>query len=151
MGSAQVIERVWATDIQLVWELWTTAEGIASWFGPKGFEVEVTTCDLRVGGAFVYTMRAADPATAAAMEKRGRPASFTVESKFTEVERPHRVVYDSPYGPETMTTAAEFSEVEGGVKLVLTVDATKPEMLGGAMMGWRSSLERLAEAVAAAG
>ena len=39
MSERQVIERVWQARIDQVWELWTSAEGIASWFGPKGFIV----------------------------------------------------------------------------------------------------------------
>lgn len=41
MSDQQVTERVWQAAIDLVWKLWTTGEGIASWFGPKGFSVEV--------------------------------------------------------------------------------------------------------------
>ena len=41
MSGRQVIERVWQAPIGLVWELWTTAEGLASWWGPGGFTVEV--------------------------------------------------------------------------------------------------------------
>ncbi len=71
MSDRQVIERVWQAPIEQIWELWTTAEGIASWFGPKGFIVEVQEIDLRVGGTFAYSMRSTDPETVAAMEKRG--------------------------------------------------------------------------------
>jgi len=106
----EVIERVWQAPIDLIWELWTTAEGIASWFGPKGFIVEVEEIDLRAGGTFTYNMRATDPETVAAMEKRGQPASMESVSTITEVDPPNKFVYDSPMGPETMTTSVEFSE-----------------------------------------
>ncbi|MEN8144918.1 MAG: SRPBCC domain-containing protein [Gemmatimonadota bacterium] len=152
MSDRKVIERVWQAPIDLIWELWTTAEGIASWFGPRGFTVEVDEIDLRVGGAFSYTMRATDPDAAAAMEKRGRPTSFSVVSTFTEVDPPNKLAYDSPMlmppDTETMTTAVEFSEGPGGVKMVLAISATKPGMTEGAAMGWKSSLERFAEQLA---
>ena len=148
MSDEQVIERVWQAPIDKIWELWTTAESIASWFGPKGFTVEVEEIDLKVGGAFRYTMRATDPNGVAAMEKSGKPASFSVISTVTEVDPPHKLVYDSPMGPETMTTSVEFSEGAEGVKMVLVISATKPGMTGGAAMGWKSSLERLAEQLA---
>ena len=141
----EVIERVWQAPIDLIWELWTTAEGIASWFGPKGFTVEVEEIELQTGGTFRYTMRATDPEAVAAMEKRGQPASFSVISTITEVDPPHKLVYDSPMGPETMTTSVEFSEETGGVKMVLVITATKDGMTGGAAMGWKSSLERFAD------
>ncbi len=148
MSEQQVIERVWKAPIDLVWELWTTAEGIASWFGPKGFSVEVDEIDLRAGGSFQYTMRATDPAAVAAMEKRGQPASRVVVSTVTEVDPPNKLVYDSPMGPETMTTSVEFTEGPDGVKMVLIIAATKAGMTGGAVMGWESSLERFAEQLA---
>jgi len=141
MSEQQVIERIWKAPMALVWELWTTPEGLASWWGPKGFTVEVDEYDLRVGGAFAYTMKA-DSRT------------FSVKATFTEVEAPRRLAYRSPFGAESLTTAVTFSEVEGGVKMVLTIDATKPGMTGGAARGWASALdcfaERLGTAVAPA-
>jgi uncharacterized protein YndB with AHSA1/START domain len=145
MSEQQVIERVWQAPIELIWELWTSAEGIASWFGPRGFAVEVEEIDLRVGGTFRYTMRATKPEAIAAMEKRGQPASRVVVSTVTQVDPPHRFAYDSPWGPETMTTSVEFSEGPDGVKMVLVIAATKAGMTGGAAMGWKSSLDRFAE------
>jgi uncharacterized protein YndB with AHSA1/START domain len=149
MSERQVIERVWQAPIELVWQLWTTAEGIASWFGPKGFIVEVEEIDLRPGGTFRYSMRATDPETVAAMEKQGRSASHSVVSTVTEVDPLNKLVYDSPMGPETMTTSVEFSQGPEGVKMVLVIAATKAGITGAAAMGWESSLERFAEQLAA--
>ena len=143
------MERVWDAPIALVWELWTTPKGVESWFGPKGFQVEVGEFDLRVGGTFTYTMKAASDEMAAMMEKSGRPPSFTVVSTITECDPPNRFAYDSPAGPEdTMTTAVTFEEVPEGVKMVLVIDATKPEMTTGAARGWVSTLERFGEVLA---
>ncbi len=148
MSERQVIERVWQAPIALIWELWTTPEGIASWFGPRGFDVKVEELDLQVGGTFRYTMRATKPEMIAAMEQRGQPATRVVVSTVTEVDPPHRFAYDSPWGPETMTTSVEFSESPEGVKMVLVIAATKAGMTGGAVMGWQSSLDRFAEQLA---
>jgi uncharacterized protein YndB with AHSA1/START domain len=35
------LERVYHTDVQDVWDLWTTKDGIESWWGPGGFAVTV--------------------------------------------------------------------------------------------------------------
>ncbi len=145
MSGRQVIERVWDAPIALIWELWTSKEGIASWYGPKGFTVEVHTLELRVGGSYHYTMRASSPEMAAAMEAKGRPASGSVNAVFTEVDAPNRLAWDSPWGPDKLMTAVTFEQVESSVKMTLVIDATKPEMTGGAAMGWKSSLERFAE------
>jgi uncharacterized protein YndB with AHSA1/START domain len=42
-----VIERKYEAAIEDAWELWTTKEGIESWWGPDGFSVKVHELDLR--------------------------------------------------------------------------------------------------------
>ena len=44
------IERTYAASIDEAWALWTTKSGIESWWGPEGFDVTVTSLDLRPGG-----------------------------------------------------------------------------------------------------
>ena len=41
------MERTYESSIEDVWELWTTKEGIESWWGPEGFTTEVLKLDLR--------------------------------------------------------------------------------------------------------
>ena len=137
MSDRHVIERIWQAPLDVVWELWTSPAGIASWFGPKGFVVEVDELDLRAGGTFQYTMRAT-----------GSDTERVVVSTVTEVDPPHKFVYDSPMGPETMTTSVEFTDSADGVKMVLVISATKAGMTDGAAMGWESSLERFGEQLA---
>ena len=43
-------ERKYEAPVEDVWDLWTTAEGIESWWGPEGFSVRVSKLDLRPGG-----------------------------------------------------------------------------------------------------
>ncbi len=52
------IERTYKAPIEDVWELWTTKEGIESWWGPDGFSVKVHSIDLRPGGELRYAMTA---------------------------------------------------------------------------------------------
>ena len=59
-----VIERTYQARIQEVWELWTTKEGIESWWGPGGFAVKVRKLELRPGGQLLYDMTAIAPAQA---------------------------------------------------------------------------------------
>ena len=137
-GAQETITRVWDAPIELIWELWTTAEGIASLFGPRGWTVQVLELDRSVGGIFRYSMR-----------KDGADAPpRVVESRVTVHDPPHRFAYESPWGTESMTTSAEFVQGPDGVTMTLVISATMPNMLGGAMMGWRSSLERFGEQLA---
>ena len=41
------LQRTFAATLDLVWELWTTKDGIESWWGPPGFEVTVSKLELR--------------------------------------------------------------------------------------------------------
>src|SRR5205823_13949104 len=43
------VERTFRASIDEVWELWTTKDGIESWWGPDGFSVAVRDLDLRPG------------------------------------------------------------------------------------------------------
>ena len=65
-----VIERRYEASIEDVWELWTTSEGIESWWGPEGFSVKVHELDLKAGGQMVYAMTAVDPPTLPAVWTR---------------------------------------------------------------------------------
>ena len=40
-GQKIVIERAYDASIKDVWALWTTREGIESWWGPEGFHKEI--------------------------------------------------------------------------------------------------------------
>jgi uncharacterized protein YndB with AHSA1/START domain len=81
-----------------IWELWTTAEGIASWWAPDGFETTVEVLDLRPGGSLDYTMTATGPEQVAFMEQAGLPLSTASHKEFTEVDEPSRLAYVSLIG-----------------------------------------------------
>ena len=52
-----VIHRVLQAPRELVWEVWTDADHLARWFGPKGCTLDECTLELRPGGRFLYRMR----------------------------------------------------------------------------------------------
>ena len=52
-----VLDREIDVPVELVWEAWTTPESIKHWFCPKPWSVTACEIDLRVGGAFSFTMR----------------------------------------------------------------------------------------------
>src|SRR6185369_12585987 len=69
------LERTFTAPVEDVWELWTTREGIESWWGPDGFTVKVRKLDLRVGGELLYDMIATAPEQIEFMKKAGMPTS----------------------------------------------------------------------------
>ena len=58
MRKQITMERTFDATLDEVWELWTTKDGIESWWGPEGFETTVSKLELRVGGALHYAFTA---------------------------------------------------------------------------------------------
>ncbi len=150
------LERTFKASIHEVWELWTTREGIESWWGPEGFSVAVSALDLRPGGDLVYTMSAVGPDQMEYMVKAGMPLSTDHRLTFTEVDPPRRLAYrdmaDFIPGvePYEIATVIELSEVEDGVRIVLTFDRMHDDRWTElAVMGRESELARLARVLEA--
>jgi uncharacterized protein YndB with AHSA1/START domain len=146
------LERTYRADIQDVWEMWTTKDGIESWWGPGGFTVTVRKLDLRPGGNLLYAMTAVDSPQVAFMKKAGMPLRQECRITFTEVVPPRRLAYvhlaDFIPGvePYDVTTVVELQAVSGGVRLVLTIDAMhNDDWTDRAVMGWKSELGKLEE------
>ena len=79
-----------------VWGLWTTKEGIESWWGPDGFAVDVRNLDLRAGGELLYTTTAVGSDQIAFMKKAGMPLTIETRVTYTELDPPRRLaVLDS--------------------------------------------------------
>jgi uncharacterized protein YndB with AHSA1/START domain len=100
------LERAYAADVQDVWDLWTTKDGIESWWGPGGFRVTVRSLDLRPGGELRYAMTAVDPAQVAFMQQAGMPLTQECRITFTNVQPLRRLEYIWPtsFQASTRTT-----------------------------------------------
>ena len=148
------LERTFAAPLDDVWELWTSKEGIESWWGPEGFTVEVLALDLRPGGAFRYAMKATAPAQVEFMRNAGMPLTNEVRARFTEVVPRRRLAFtqlaDFVPGvePYEMTTAVELSPFAQGVRMLVTLDAMHDEIwTQRAVAGMESQLGRLAKLI----
>ena len=150
------VERTFRASIDEVWELWTTKDGIESWWGPDGFSVAVRELDLRPGGELSYTMSATGPDQIEFMARAGMPLLTEHKLTYREVDPPRRLAYDDvadfipgvePYKVETVI---ELHEVEDGVRVVLTFDAMHDDRWTQlARMGRESELSRLEKVLAA--
>jgi uncharacterized protein YndB with AHSA1/START domain len=123
------IERTYAATLEEAWALWTTTAGIESWWGPEGFDVRVTSLDLRPGGELVYVMTAAAPAQVAFMKQAGMPIATECRVTYTEVAPPRRLAYKTladfvpGVTPYEVATIVDLRTTPAGVKLIITVDA----------------------------
>jgi uncharacterized protein YndB with AHSA1/START domain len=144
------MERTFCATLEEVWSLWTTKEGIESWWGPEGFTVTVRRLDLRVGGTLDYTMTATAPDQVAFMQRANMPLATQSTLTYTAVEPPLRLCYEMeadfiPGVPSyPMATMVTFAAEDGGVRMTLTFDAMHDdEWTQRSVMGHESELDRL--------
>ena len=64
------IERTLNAPADAVWRMWTTREGLESWWGRKASASSVRHLDVRVGGRFEIAMTAARPEIVRFLERR---------------------------------------------------------------------------------
>jgi uncharacterized protein YndB with AHSA1/START domain len=123
------IQRAYAASIEEAWALWTTKAGIESWWGPEGFDVTVTSLDLRPGGDLLYRMTAVAPEQVAFMKRAGMPLTTNCKITFTEVSPPRRLAYKTladfvpGVAPYEVATVVVLQPAAAGVKLTITFDA----------------------------
>jgi uncharacterized protein YndB with AHSA1/START domain len=153
MGTTNRLERTYPTSPRAIWQLWTTAEGIESWWAPDGFEVTVETLELRPGGRLVYTMTATAPEQIAFMENAGLPLSTRSEKTFTEIDAPRRLAYDSLVDfvpgvePYEFATIVDLEPAGDEVKVTMTVESMHDEEWTQRLLAGRANeLDKLAEA-----
>ena len=149
-------ERVYAAAIEDVWALWTTREGLEAWVAPEGMRLEISTLDLRVGGAFNHVMTAVGEEEIAYLAQLGRSPMARVSGRFIEIVHHRRlgIRFDIDFVPGVESypydMMVELFAEAGRVRMVLTADRhTDAEMTRGAIMGLTSQLQRFDLAIAA--
>lgn len=152
-GSAAkiIIERTYRASIKDIWELWTTKEGIESWWGPDGFSVKVHELDLRAGGKMRYAMTAVEPAQVMFMEQAGLPVTTEARLTYTEIipgkciAYTHRADFIPGVEPYDVGNRVEFFARGESVRMVLTLDPMHShEWTERAVMGMESQIGKLA-------
>jgi uncharacterized protein YndB with AHSA1/START domain len=150
------LERIYPAALEDVWALWTTADGIASWWGPDGFAVTVRSLDLRPGGELHYVMAAVDPQMVAFMKGQGMPTAHEAWLRYTEVLPMSRLAWEHAADfipgvkPYEVGTAVELTPVAKGVRVVVTLERMHDEVwTQRAVAGWEQELGKLGERLAA--
>ena len=75
-----VITRIFDAPRELVWKAWTDPRLVMQWWGPKGFTSPSCEIDLRVGGRYLFCMRAPDG------------QEFWSGGEYTEIIAPEKIV-----------------------------------------------------------
>jgi uncharacterized protein YndB with AHSA1/START domain len=149
------IERHVSAAPERIWELWTTPEGISRWWAPDGFRTDVTTLQLRPGGALEYTMTAVAPEQVAFMEQNGMPLATGSRKRFTAIEEPTRLAYASiidfvpGHDPYEQLTEVELLPADGGgTHVVMRVEPLHDEVWTQRLLAGRANeLDNLAALV----
>lgn len=149
-APSTVIERTYRTELDELWQLWTTREGFESWWGPEGFRAEVHALEARPGGALHYDMVADTPERIAAMQQMGRPASHAARATFTEF-RPLELLaittlidFLPGVKPYETTMTVEFVRSGDHVRMVVSREPMhNEEFTKMSMMGFASQLAKL--------
>jgi uncharacterized protein YndB with AHSA1/START domain len=150
-----VLSRTYEADVEDVWDLWTTKEGLESWWGPEGFRVTVHSVDLKPQGVMRYAMHAVAPQTIAFMKQHGLPTTTESRVTFTEVVPRRRLAYlhlaDFVPGVAPYDVAHQIDLAVHGatVQLTLTIDRMHDEeWTKRAVMGWEMELGFLGKVLA---
>ncbi|MBD0383683.1 SRPBCC domain-containing protein [Paenibacillus sp. WST5] len=129
-----VITRTLNAPLELVYKVWTEAEHLQRWWGPKGFKINVFKFDLRPGGIFHYNMQT--------------PDGHTMWGKFVyhEIEKQEKIVWINSFSDENGNTVRSpfsstfpleimntltFAEQEGKTTITLKggpINATEEEL-----------------------
>lgn len=92
------ISRTFNAPRELVYKVFSEAEHLAQWWGPKGFKMMVTKLDFKPGGVFHYSMQSPE-----GMEMWGR---FV----YQEMVKPERIVFVNSFSDKDGNiTRAPFS------------------------------------------
>lgn len=120
---------------QRVFEAWSSAEGLAGWFGPHHTRVEVAEVDARPGGRFRVVLR----------EDNG--ARHEVGGHYTEVTPGEGLAFTWAWhnAPERESRVTiRLRAVAEGTELTLIHDRfADADTAGRHRRGWTESLERL--------
>lgn len=149
------LRRTFKAPLDLVWHMWTTKDGIESWWGPPGFEVIVNKLELRKGGALEYVMTAVGAEQVAFMKQANQPLSMTLKARYTRVDPKTNAAWMNladfipgiePYEVETRLTLTTVDSMY--TRVDLDFDAMHDDFYTQmAKQGWEGELGKLEEAI----
>ena len=139
--------RVFDAPRHLVFDAMTQPQHVKRWFGCAEFALPVCEIDLRVGGAYRFTMRTPDG------------VDSTLQGAYSEVVRPERVVFTERFSMPGFTSdeyqvTSTFVERGGKTTLTTTILHKSKEnrdghLNSGIEKGAAPAYDRLADVVAA--
>jgi uncharacterized protein YndB with AHSA1/START domain len=138
-----IFKKFFDSPIELVFEVWTSHEHLANWWGPDGFTITTDSLDFSNGGIWSFIMHGPD----------GK--DYLNKIQFIEIKEPHLIVYRQWGEKETADIQFEtkiiFREAQEGTYLEIHSKFPTEEMLQkvareyGAIEGGEQHLIRLGQ------
>ncbi|MEM7096257.1 MAG: SRPBCC domain-containing protein [Actinomycetota bacterium] len=135
-----VIERTFAAPRATVWDMWTTVEHFAGWYGPPGASIVITQMDVEVGGRRHFSMSMQGP--------DGNTMEMWFVGAYVEIVDGERLVYTemmsdadgAENSPETRVIV-ELRDADEGTAMTMTHEGVPADSPGA--MGWQMAMEKL--------
>lgn len=149
--NALKLERTFNAPRAQVWKTWTEPTLIKQWWGPEHFTGSFAKNELKVGGKYLYAMRAPDKkdywSTGSFLEiqpERKIVATDSFSNKKGEVVDPK--IYGMPAEmPRELLVTVTFEEIAPNQTKVSIRQAGMPQsMMADATSGWTTSLDKFA-------
>jgi uncharacterized protein YndB with AHSA1/START domain len=119
-------ERTFNASSDKVWRIWNDPDFIKKWWGPKDFTAPVIRNDVRVGGAFLWSMKSA---TGAMFWNTGIYKDVVPNTRIVSTlsfsDETGRAIPGSQapvpgHWPDEIVVTTEFTELGGRTKVVVT-------------------------------
>ncbi|ASS75511.1 polyketide cyclase [Tumebacillus algifaecis] len=155
-----VLTRTFDAPRELVFKVWSEAEHLMHWWGPKGFKMEVAAFDFRPGGVFHYSQQTPDGQKMwgkFVFQEMVAPEKLVFINSFSDAEgNLVRAPFNATWPLEILNTLT-FEEHDGKTTLTMRgypVNATEEErqtfesMRGGIQQGFAGTFNQLTEYLA---
>jgi uncharacterized protein YndB with AHSA1/START domain len=150
-----VVTRIIDAPVEMVWKAWTEPKEVMRWWGPKHYTSPSCRIDLRVGGKYVFCMRApsdqgGQDSYTAGVYKRIVPLELL---EFTQslADKDGNPIDPAQLGmppdfPKELRTVVVFKAKGGMTDLTITeYDWTVSQMYVYSYAGLHQSIDKLAE------
>ena len=142
------IERSFNAPVEKVWELWTDANTIKKWWGPKNYTAPAIKNDFRTYGSFLFSMQAPDGKISWNSGKYLEIVTFKkIVSTMSFANEKGELVPASSYGipgkwPDEILVSVEFEEINGKTRITLSEAGIPLIMSLFAKMGWQQQFDK---------
>jgi uncharacterized protein YndB with AHSA1/START domain len=142
-------ERTFNASAADVWRVWSDADSVKKWWGPKGYTALVVRNDVREGGSYLWAMKSEQGRTfwntgthqeVVANRKIASTLSFADENGKT---LPSSQVSVPGRWPNEITVIVEFSESEGKTRVTVTEVGIPLIVYAPSKIGWAQQFDKI--------